>query len=88
MKMKIKPEHEHLAHMQAKIAPLDTPERRKLYLEGKFPNASKVTNLNMRYRWDLLHAAGLTDWLCKTVYPYGHDEHVDTALRSIVKDLK
>lgn len=84
--MKIKPEH--LAHMQAEIAPLDTPERRKLYLEGRFPNASKVTDLNKRYRWDLLHAAQLTTWLCDTVYRYAHDDHVDSALRSIVKDLK
>lgn len=84
--MKIKPEH--LAWLKAKIEPLDTPERRKLYLEGKFPNASKVIDLNKRYRWDLLHAAGLTGWLCDTVYRCAHDDHVDSALRSIVKDLK
>lgn len=84
--MKIKPEH--LATMASAIQPLDTPERRQIYLEGRFPNASKVTDLNKRYRWDLLHAAGLTDWLCKMVYPYAHDDHIDTALRSIVKDLK
>ena len=84
--MKIKPEH--LATMAATIQPLDTPERRKLYLEGKFPNASKVMDLNKRYRWDLLHAAQLTTWLCHGVYRYAHDDHVDSALRSIVEDLR
>lgn len=84
--MKIKPEH--LATMAGKIQPLDTPERRQLYLEGKFPNSDKVLDLNKRYRWDLLHAAGLTDWLCDTLYRYAHDDHVDTALGFIVQDLK
>jgi len=84
--MKIKPEH--LAWLKAGIEPLDTAERRCLYLESKFPNADKVRDLNKRYRWDLLHAAGLTDWLCDTLYRYAHDDHVDSALRSIVKDLK
>ena len=84
--MKIKPEH--LAHLQAAITPLDTAERRHHYLEGRFPNADKVRELNKRYRWDLMHSAGLTDWLCKTVYQYAHDDHVDSALRSIVRDLK
>lgn len=84
--MKIKPEH--LAWLKAGIEPLDTAERRNLYLEGRFPNADKVRELNKRYRWDLLHAAGLTGWLCDTLYRYAHDDHVDSALRSIVKDLK
>ncbi len=84
--MKIKPEH--LAHMQAAIQPLDTVGRRQLYLESRFPNADKVRDINKRYRWDLLQSACLTSWLCDTVYPYAHDDHIDTALRSIVKDLK
>lgn len=84
--MKIKPEH--LATLKAAIQPLDTAERRNLYLEGRFPHADKVRDLNKRYRWDLLHAAGLTSWLCDTLYRYAHDDHVDSALRSIVKDLK
>lgn len=84
--MKIKPEH--LAWLKAGIEPLDTVERRNLYLESRFPYADKVRELNKRYRWDLLHAAGLTGWLCDTLYRYAHDDHVDSALRSIVKDLK
>lgn len=44
--MKIKPEH--LAWLKAKIEPLDTAERRNLYLEGRFPYADKVRDLNKR----------------------------------------
>ena len=39
----------------------------------------------MRYRWDLLHAAGLTKWICDNLYPYLNDDHIDTALRKITK---
>lgn len=84
--MKIKPED--LDSLRVAIAPLDTPERRAQYLASKFYGASRVTNLEMRYRWDLLWAAGVSDWVSRTVYKYANDSQVDTALRSIVPPLQ
>ena len=40
-------------------------------------------NATERQRWDALHAAGLTPWVCKELYPYLNDSHIDTALRTL-----
>lgn len=82
--MKVKPEH--LEFMRAAISPLDTDERRARYrhaalLDNRFLSSK-------RYRWDLAHSAGLTPFFCKELYQYANDEHIDTALRAIVKDLQ
>lgn len=69
----------HLAHMSATIAPLDTPELRKAYKDAGLTDK--------RYRWDLSYRAGLTPWFCSEVYGYANDDHIDTALRSIVPAL-
>ncbi|WNO06023.1 hypothetical protein [Rhodoferax mekongensis] len=84
--MKIKPEH--LDTLRQHIAALDTPERREQYRKGDFPRAEAVKDLNKRYRWDLFNAAVPAKWVCDVLYKYSHDEHIDTALRNIVKPLE
>ena len=39
-----------------------------------------------RVRWDYFHGTGRAglDFLCDTLYKYMNDEHMDTALKSIV----
>lgn len=39
---------------------------------------------DMRYRWDCFHAANCYK---KELYDYLYDEHIDTALRSIISEL-
>ena len=76
----------HLAAMREAIHPLDTFERRAIYRAGTFPRADRVTDLDKRYRWDLL-------WLAIPVpgplwdIPGLTDAHIDTALRTIVPPL-
>ena len=41
-----------------------------------------------RHTWDLLHASGLTPFVCNTLYKYLNDDHINTALASIYKTLK
>lgn len=36
-----------------------------------------------RYRWDVLWHAKQTEFVCRTLYQYLNDEHIDTALRKI-----
>ena len=87
--MKIKPEH--LARLKDLIEPLDTETRRTQYLKGDFHNADKVKDLNKRYRWDLYWEATAGthhNELRNQMYVYMNDDHIDTALKSIVKDLK
>lgn len=82
------------AALRSAIAPLDTPARRLQYREGKFPNAERCKNVNMRYRWDLLYATGLKigDGVGIQgdidLYAYLNDSHIDTALRSLVLTLE
>ena len=84
--MKIKPEH--LEEMRKFIAPIDTEERREQYRKGDFPRAEAVKDLNKRYRWDLFNVSVSAKWVCNVLYKYSHDEHIETALRSIVKPLE
>ena len=41
-----------------------------------------------RIRWDALFHAGLGEWLNSELYPYLNDSQIDTALRSIAKELE
>lgn len=81
--MKMKPEH--YAYMKAEIAKLD----RERIASHKTALAAdhRVKDLNKRLRWDLSYAAKLTPWICDNLYSYLDDTHVDTALRSIVREL-
>lgn len=86
--MKIKPED--LQEITALVKPLDTPEIRAKYKAGDYPRAELVHNKDMRYRWDLLWMADPVKrraWFDR-VYKYAHDDHIDTALRSIVPTLE
>ena len=72
--------------MRERIAPLDTAERRSTYLRGDFPRSDAVQNLDRRYRWDLFYAAR-----CQVVLGVNNGilgAHIETALRSIVPELK
>ncbi len=85
--MKITPEHRrHMQHaMSARLASYP-PDALAAYLQS-IQTDPRVTDWGKRYRWDLCHAAGLTPFLCKEVYPYANDSHIDTALKAIMKEL-
>ena len=51
-------------------------------------NENKAKDAEKRLRWDLAYLADLTWWLCENVYTYANDAHIDTALRSIMKELE
>jgi len=72
-----------LPALTARIAPLDTPERRTAYSEGRFPRSAAVKDINTRYRWDLFYAARAYDLLPDDVT----NAHIDTALRHIVAPI-
>ena len=69
----------HYGHLAAAVTPLDTAERRAAYVAAGLSDK--------RYHWDLTYAAGLTPWICSTLYPYLNDDHIDTALRRIIPPL-
>jgi hypothetical protein len=73
--------------LQSAIRVHDTPERRARYLAGDFKGAERTKDINKRYRWDLCWLVRLEpeDWT--RLYAYLNDDHIDTALRSIVAPL-
>jgi hypothetical protein len=48
---------------------------------------SRVKDLEKRIRWDLTYQANLTGFICDSLYSYLDDSHIDTALKSIMKEL-
>lgn len=84
--MKIKPEH--LEHMKSAIEQLLVNSGGAEYVvqryeSGQFPRADVVKDLQKRFCFDLLYSAGLTSFVCGTIYSYANDNHLYTALKSI-----
>lgn len=80
--MKVTAEHREL--LRSRITPLDTPEVREAYREGRYPRAELTQDVNKRYRWDLLWASKAYSEIWDAGY---NDAHIDTALRSLVSAL-
>ena len=75
---------EHFDHIRNAIKPrAHLAPQHRAYLASR----PEVKDLDVRVRWDFLHAAGLTPWICACVYPYANDTHIDTALRRIQREL-
>jgi site-specific recombinase XerD len=53
----------------------------KSYEQGNFSNNSTVQDLSKRFKWDLFYASGMRSSELSGDY---NDEHIYTALRSIV----
>lgn len=79
--MKIKPEH--YQHMLLSIkAKVNLAALHEQILKDK-----RYKDFGKRFRWDAFTLAGLTGWACTNLYPYANDDHIDTALKRIIKDL-
>ena len=82
--MKIK--SEHYQYMKNAII-----EKHKFMLENHKTDYIKYRNAGHskeRILWDLLHASGLTPWVCSTLYLDIKDSHIETALKSIWQDIR
>lgn len=55
----------------------------KLSING----GKRPKDMEMRIRWDLFNATELLKWQCDVLYGYLDDTHIDTALKSIMKEL-
>jgi len=82
--MKILPEHYDHIKQTIKNSPVTIKEHRNNLLNS----GAQPRNFDMRLRWDLFHYANLSKFACDTLYPYLTDDHIDTALKSIMKELE
>ena len=83
--MKIKPEHYATLKEAIRTTLSQNPTSHEVYRKEGFTE--------MRFRWDLLWASKVGEqtisrWISDTIYEYANDEHIDTALRRIVKELE
>ena len=81
--MKIKTEHYNFMREKMSVFKTQIPQLRQRII-----NENKAKDAEKRLRWDLAYLANLTWWLCENVYTYARDEHIDTALRAIMKELE
>lgn len=44
----------------------------------------RTKDIERRTRWDMLAKANLSPWICKNIYSYADDNHLDTALKKII----
>jgi len=70
---------EHFLHMAQALEKFNTDYYRSRYA------ASGLTT--RRFQWDAVRAAGLTPWLCDTLYKYLDDNHIQTALNRIISPI-
>ena len=47
----------------------------------------RVKDIDKRLRWDLFNMAIPVTWVCDNLYSYLDDNHIDTALKKIMKEL-
>ena len=77
---------EHYSYLKAQIAPIalrinPMDYRKQIVAEGRSKDPDK------RVRWDYLWAAKISSWLVDNLYSYLNDDHIDTALKAIMRDL-
>ena len=90
--MKITPDHYAQLRAAFAIGAQRVPSQAAyLAADPSIPRIAAAKDRAMRYRWDALNAsravAPLSD-LTRAIYEYANDEHIDTALRSIVRELQ
>lgn len=81
--MKIKPEHYQILKekLSSLLPQLAADHYRRLKLDPK------VKDINERFRWDCLWAAKVPHETMSEIYKYANDEHIDTVLKKIIKEL-
>ena len=75
--MKIRPEHYIV--LRDAIRAIPNTQREAILTD--------VQRSPKRRRWDLLWASGTLRFVCDTLYSYVNDDHIDTALRAIEKEV-
>lgn len=84
--MKITKEHfEHIKSAIETVFKINGGKEKivEMYETGNFRNAENVKDLQKRFNFDMLYAAGLTNFVCDELYSYLNDDHIATALKKI-----
>lgn len=81
--MKIRPEH--LAYLKSKIDALSPST--VAFIKESIRTQNKYKDFGTRLRFDLLYASVPSSWICDNLYPYMNDDHINSALKAVVKEV-
>ena len=81
--MKITLEHLEVMRQAVDKVLADNPDCAAMYEQGRFHNADKVRDLQLRFCSDIGYAAGLSKFYCNTIYKYANDAHIYTAMKKL-----
>ena len=81
--MKIKTEHYNYMFMA--VMGLGKPQI--ISIRDDVEQNPKVKDVEKAFRWALIHVAIPSKWICDNLYSYANDDHIDTALKAVVKNL-
>lgn len=86
--MKIKPEHYARLAALMRVGLVRVPSLQAYQAcHESIPRIHLSTDRAKRHRWDALYASGANEVL-SDIYRYANDEHIDTALRAIVRKIQ
>lgn len=86
--MKIKPEHYAQLAALVRVGLTRIPSAQAYAARHEsIPRIALAKDPAKRHRWDALYAAG-ADEVLSDIYRYANDEHIDTALRAIVRRIQ
>ena len=85
--MKIKDEHYQFIKEKFKDFGTEAINNHKTFLLSP-ENPRKYKNLEIRLRWDIFNLCGFSKWTCDNLYSYMNDDHLDSALKAIMKEIK
>jgi hypothetical protein len=89
--MKIKTEHFEYIKSEISAVLLKYNANNRLvdeYRQGLYPRADKTKDVQRRFCFDVMYGAGLSKYVCETLYPYLNDDHIYTALKAICPTIK
>lgn len=81
----MKIQKEHYDFMKNAIASISKQAKAERELVAQSKTSLDKEKL---FRWNMSYQAGLTKYICENVYEYANDDHIDTALRNIIKELE
>ena len=77
---------DHYNYMKQEIAKVWSKDKNDAHRQFII-NEGKSKDVEKRLRFDWMYYAKLTPFICENVYKYADDTHINTALKSIMKEL-
>ena len=87
---KLKIKSDHLKHLKSECFKVleRNPNAVENYEQGRFSRSDSVKDLQKRFCFDLMYAAGLSNFVATELYEYMNDDHIYSALKSFIPKVE